>query len=506
MWNQTRPPETALNPWGGNKIVGVNGTSLHIQGSANVTITVMNKTFRCTMVIVDDMTVDAILGLDFLETNHCTINIGDKLLQIPACKSFIPVNGSTHCDTSTPTYAILAATELIPAYSEMEVMTYISNNCLEKLHVVETIENKTNIMAARALVYPTADTIPVQILKPSSEAKTLYKGTKIATIEQTATIEEDKDSVAVISTVSCQTKPNLKTALWDIVNRSDTELNKTQQQSLYQLLLQYTDIFATGQHNLGHTTVIKHQIDTGNVPPICQQARRVPPVHRQEAKQLLNDMLDSNIITPSSSPWASPVVFVRKKDSSLRFCVHYHKVNVITRKDAYPLPRVDDILDTLACCKWFTTLDLLSGYWQVEVDVKDREKTAFTTPDGLFEFTRMPFGLCNAPATFQRLMDLVLAGLQWNNCLVYLSDILIIGKAFDDHLHNLNFVFDRIRGAGLKLKPSKCAICRKQVTYLSHIVSANGISTDPTKINKVKDWPIPTCKRQVQQFLGLVSY
>ena len=271
MWNQTRPPETALSPWGGNKIVGVNGTSLHIQGSANVTITVMNKTFRCTMVIVDDMTVDAILGLDFLETNHCTINIGDKLLQIPACKSFIPVNGSTHCDTSTPTYAILAATELIPAYSEMEVMTYISNNCLEKLHVVETIQNKTNIMAARALVYPTADSIPVQLLNPSSEAKTLYKGTKIATIEQIATIEEDKDSVADISIVPSQTKPDLKTALWDIVNRSDTELNKIQQQSLYQLLLQYTDIFATDQHNLGHTTVIKHQIDTGSVPPFANK-------------------------------------------------------------------------------------------------------------------------------------------------------------------------------------------------------------------------------------------
>ena len=160
-------------------------------------------------------------------------------------------------------------------------------------------------------------------------------------------------------------------------------------------------------------------------------------------------MLDSNIITPSSSPWASPMVLVRKKDGSLRFCVNYHKVSAITRKDAYPLPLVDDTLDTLACCKCFTTLDLVSGYWQVEVDKKDREKTAFTTPDGLFEFTKMPFGLCNAPATFQRLMDLVLAGLQWNNCLVYLDDILIIGKTFDDHLHNLSLVFDRIRGQAL---------------------------------------------------------
>ena len=134
-------------------------------------------------------------------------------------------------------------------------------------------------------------------------------------------------------------------------------------------------------------------------------------------------MLNSNIITPSTSPWASPVVLVQKKDGSLRFCVDYRKVNAVTRIDAYPLPRVDDTLDTLACYKWFTTLDLLSGYWQVEVDEKDREKTAFTTSDGLFEFTRMPFGLCNAPATFQGLMDLVLAGLQWSNCLVYLGSL-----------------------------------------------------------------------------------
>ena len=200
------------------------------------------------------------------------------------------------------------------------------------------------------------------------------------------------------------------------------------------------------------------------------------------------------------------VVLVRKKDGSLRFCVDYHKVNTITRKDAYPLPRVDDALDTLACCKWFTTLDLLSGYWQVEVDEKDREKTAFSTQDGLFEFTRMPFGLCNAPATFQRLMDLVLAGLQWNNCLVYLDDILIIGRTFDDHLQNLSLVLDRLRGAGLKLKPFKCAICRKQVTYLGHIVFTDGIATDPAKTNKVKCWPTPTSKHQVQEFLGLVSY
>ena len=139
-------------------------------------------------------------------------------------------------------------------------------------------------------------------------------------------------------------------------------------------------------------------------------------------------MLTHDIIQPSSSPWASPIVLVKEKDGSMHFCIDYRKVNAVTRKDAYPLSRVDDALDTLASCKWFTTLDLLSGYWQLEVDATDREKTAFTTSEGLYEFTKMQFGLCNAPATFQRLMDLILAGLQWSNCLVYLDDILIIGK------------------------------------------------------------------------------
>ena len=142
----------------------------------------------------------------------------------------------------------------------------------------------------------------------------------------------------------------------------------------------------------------------------------------------------------------------------------------------------------------------------MEVDEKDREKTAFITSKGLFEFTKMPFGLCNAPATFQQLMDLILAGLQWKNCLVYLDDILIIGRTFKEHLDNLGLVFNRFREAGLKLKPSKCFVCQKQVNYLGHVVSPDGIATDMTKTEKVANWPLPTRRREVQQFLGLVSY
>ena len=198
-------------------------------------------------------------------------------------------------------------------------------------------------------------------------------------------------------------------------------------------------------------------------------------------------------------------MLVRKKDGSTRFCVDFRKVNSITRKDAYPLPRVDDTLEALAGSQWFTTLDLISGYWQVEMDPKDREKTALCTTEGLFEFRVMPFGLCNAPATFQRLMDTALAG-EWKRSVVYLNDIIIPGKTFKEHLFNLSNVFERLRKAGLKLQPAKCAFCRNQVAFLGHVLSSKGIATDPSKTEKVANWPDPKSRREVHQFLGLANY
>ena len=217
-------------------------------------------------------------------------------------------------------------------------------------------------------------------------------------------------------------------------------------------------------------------------------------------------MQEKDVIEPSASPWASPIVLVRKKDGSTRFCVDYRKLNSVSRKDAYPLPRIDDTLDTLAGAQWFSTLDLISGYWQVEVDPRDRPKTAFCTTEGLFQFKVMPFGLCNAPATFQRLMDLVLAGLQWSHCLVYLDDVIVLGKSFSDHLQNLQTVFARLRQAGLKLKPTKCSLLQQKVQYLGHIVSRSGVAVDPAKVEKVQTWPVPKTIQEVRQFLGFCSY
>ena len=172
------------------------------------------------------------------------------------------------------------------------------------------------------------------------------------------------------------------------------------------------------------------------------------------------------------------MVLIRKKDGSTRFCVDYRKLNNVTRKDSFPLPRVDVTLDALNGAKWFSTLDLKSGYWQIELDSADKEKAAFSFGQGLWQFTVMPFGLCNAPATFERLMEAVLKGLSWDICLVYLDDIIVHTRSFDQHLMNLKCVLDRLRQANLKLNPPKCTLFQNAVTYLGYVVSERGVTDE----------------------------
>ena len=255
--------------------------------------------------------------------------------------------------------------------------------------------------------------------------------------------------------------------LWDMVCKVGNHVSSAEKEKLYYLLLEYSDVFSLSNDGLGRTSLSKHRINTGDSLPVHIPPRRIPHARREEVRKLLQDMLAKGAIQPSDSPWSSPIVLVTKKDGSTRFCVDYRKVNAVTRKDAYPLPHVDDTLDTLAGSKLFSTLDLATGYWQVEVADEDKEKTAFSTPEGLYQFEVMPFGLCNAPATFQRLMDKVLSGLKWYSCLVYIDDIVVVGDSFENHLYNLVGVLKRLREAGLKVKPSKCSLCQREVQYLA---------------------------------------
>ena len=217
-------------------------------------------------------------------------------------------------------------------------------------------------------------------------------------------------------------------------------------------------------------------------------------------------MMQHGAIRPSSSPWASPIVLVKKKDGSTRFCVDYRRLNDITVKDVFPLPRTSDILESFKGAKIFSTLDAASGYWQVPLTEDAISKSAFICNEGLFEFLVMPFGLCNAPATYQRIMNLMLSGLNGISCLVYLDDIIVFSRDFREHLADLQQVFDRLVQAEMLLKPSKCYFGLDRVKYLGHIVSAEGISPDPAKLEKLKTFARPKSVGDVRAFLGFAGY
>ena len=269
----------------------------------------------------------------------------------------------------------------------------------------------------------------------------------------------------------------------------------------------YSFLFAMNSLDLGRTDLVKHHIELKNYTPIKDRYRRIPPHQYEEVRKHLKEMLDIGAIRCSNSPWASPVVLVRKKDGSLRFCIDLRKLNARTVKDAYNLPRIEDTLDSLNGACIFTSLDLKSGYWQVELDEESIPLTAFTVgPLGFYECVRMPFGLTNAPATFQRLMESCLGELHLEWCIIYLDDIIIFSKTPDDHIIRLEGVFEKLAKAGLKLKPSKCEFFRSSLKYLGHIVSKDGIATDPRKIEAIQKWPQPKTVTDVRSFTGFTNY
>ena len=244
-------------------------------------------------------------------------------------------------------------------------------------------------------------------------------------------------------------------------------LSTGEKHRLMELIGDFEDIFVGPDGKLGQTNLAEHYIDTGDAKPFKLPARRIPMFKRPIVEKEVDRMLEQGVIEPSTSPWNSPICLVTKPDGSCRFCIDLRALNAITKLDAYPLPRTDETLDRLASSQFFSMLDLASGYWQLKLNEYDRAKTAFRIPRrGHFQIKVTCFGLKNAAGSFERLMEIVLHGLQHEKCLVYLDDVIIKGKTFDEALSNLRDVFVRFRQANLKLKPSKCKLLREQVLFL----------------------------------------
>lgn len=288
-------------------------------------------------------------------------------------------------------------------------------------------------------------------------------------------------------------------------------LNSEEKELIQNLCLKYKNIFYLEGDKLTFTSLIKHEINTNNSHPIYSKTYRYPHIHKQEVKKQINEMLNQNIIQPSTSPWSSPVWVVPKKiDSSgkqkWRLVIDYRKLNEVTVGDKYPLPNIEDLLDQLGKCKYFSTIDLASGFHQIEIEKRDIPKTAFSVENGHFEFLRMPFGLRNAPSTFERVMDQVLTGIQNEICMTYLDDIITYSSDLNEHIYRLESVFQRLEKHNLKIQPCKCEFLRKEVAYLGHVVTKDGVKPNPNKIIAIQKYPIPKTQKEIKSFLGLTGY
>ncbi len=275
--------------------------------------------------------------------------------------------------------------------------------------------------------------------------------------------------------------------------------------AIHDTVYHHQDLFSASGEPNGRCNAVHFNIrTTGN--PIALRAYRVPLHKKRLIDDCVDEMLLDGVIRPSCSAYAAPVMLVPKKDGATHFCVDYKALNNATLKDVYPLPLIDEIFDQVAGSAIYSTIDLKAGYHQIVIDEKDRHKTAFRCHRGLFEFNVMPFGLCNAPSVFQRTMDKIFQGLIGKCLYIYLDDLVIYSKDPESHAHDLHLVFERLRQAGLKMKPSKCHFGKTSVELLGYIISQEGRATNPDKVKVIQDLQAPTTVKGVRSFLGMTGY
>ena len=280
-----------------------------------------------------------------------------------------------------------------------------------------------------------------------------------------------------------------------------SHLPENYQQCLTQLFLKFAKLFPDVPTQ---TDVLVHDIDVGEAQPVKQAPYRLNPAKKQVLHDEVQYLLANNLIKPSRSNWCSPCVLVLKQDGTYRLCVDYRKVNSVTKTDTFPIPRIEDCIDNVGKAHFVTKFDLLQGFWQVPLSDRAKEISAFVTPDGLYQFNVMPFGLKNAPATFQRLINNVISGLK--GCEAYIDDIVLYSDSWEDHLQLLQNFFERLGNAKLTVNLSKSQIVCGSVTYLGHIVGQGKVKPIHSKIDAICRFPFPDTRKQLMCFLGMVGY
>lgn len=533
-------------------VKGGNGLRIPCEGYFEVDITLLGRTYPKVVVLVatdpeDEPTrlrkrqVPGIIGCNLLEQiySNCKEDFGANFIEMLKGKP-----GSEGLATALQAFATRTATcnritaEITDSRSGQlghvklagkitdpvclpgnsgSVITGTTRQLPDGCTVLIEPSNDLNLPTG-VIVYPTLATVEkgkvkIQMRNYNQQPVIIKQPHKVATVSAcelmgsklTVRQESSTSTRLVIDVQQNETSLEVDTRWVEGLQISDA-LTESEVKHTYALLERYKDVFSMNDDDVGHVTLMKHKITTTDNIPFRQPDRCIPPAIKPEVKKILEDWLKKGIIQESSSPYASQLVFAKKKNGQIRACVDYRMLNKKTVKDAFPLPRIEETMEQLKGSKYFCSLDLTQGYLQIEVDEEDRQKTAFRAFGHLYEFCRLPYGVCNGPATFSRMMSQCFGDMIENGVVLFLDDLLVHGKSFEEVLLRLETVFRKLRHFGLKLNSQKCQFFKEKVAYLGHVVSVDGIATDPDKIKAIVDIPVPDSEAKLLSFVSLCGY
>jgi hypothetical protein len=477
----------------------VSGLPLKVDGCINLMFSIGGTDIQHMFYVMPEINRNVILGKDWLTANGVRLYFDLGCMRIGKVyvileedihiASIIRLNSNLKLKPQTAKicYGKTKLNPKIPTSFAYEISAYDKGY----------IASEPGLMVSNAVsVLGRNRRLPLLIVNNTNKEISLKKGCPVARIINVAS----DNVVSINSALKTEQKPTTFSLI-----KTDLSCPQIHSELIEDLIKENCDLFASKDSELGQTDTVKMTIDTGHHAPIKLRPYRTPLQNRKVIDNAIDEMLDAKIIRRSRSPWSFPIVIVGKKDGTKRFCVDFRQLNKITKKNSYPLPLIDDILALLGRAKYFTSLDLKSGYWQVSMEEHDKQKTAFSCHRGLFEFNKMPFGLCNAPSIFQELMSIVLEGLG-NFSTAYLDDILVYSATLDEHLKHLQIVFNRLRTHSLKLKLKKCSFLQKETTYLGFVINEYGVKPDPSKVKAIQSLQSPINVKQVRSFIGMCSY
>lgn len=513
--------DNCLEKYNGGQLSTVNNQPLVVFGKLKLYFKIDNMEFSHLFLVVNS-SFQVLLGIDFLISNKILVDfsnmifIKDKLrvpiknINLECIQSVVGNNIINNNSTSTALPLAIKSkfknetmeenNNFNSFYARMYKTTIIYpgiNNVLLKVKILDSYllleqNRKINfVQIPSTLVFSNSEIIMVTLFNNCNEKLVIPQGTRLCYC------------YVVNKNLEINNCNDMKISLINFVIESKKLNFNVGNEKIKEILEQYKFLFEI--ENMGQVKDVFHEIHTF-APPTAEPLRRKSPQENTKIKEMVQELLDKGFIRHSSSPYSAPVLLVKKKDGTSRLCIDYRKLNAITVKDKFPLPRIDDILDCLYGAKFFSTFDLLSGYYQIAIAEKDKLKTAFSTREGHFEFNVLPFGLTNAPATFQKTMNSILKDILWKSAISYIDDIIIFSNSLEQHIIHLKEFFEIIKQANLTFKLSKCKIGMTELPFLGYVISHNSIKPDPEKIIKIKQFPSPTNLDTLRTFIGIISY